>query len=321
MPPSVRRKLLLVAILLAGALALLLATSAAAANGGFTPVTPRSPNAHRILHAYELTVAVAGAVFLVIEAVLITFIVRYRRRGRPRAQEGDQIHGSTRLELIWTVIPVLLITVIAGFVFYKLPGIKNPPSAAAAGPHLNIRVEAHQFYWRFIYPDGNESINTLFVPVNRVVTLDVTTADVIHSWWVPALGGKIDTIPGQTNHTWFQAEKVGSYPIRCAEFCGIQHAVMRGFVRVTDAATATSWRLGEQAFEGVCASCHGFRGEGLIGPAIATNPLLGDPSALRSVIREGSGKMPAVGETWDAKLMNATLGYLKSRFGGKISGG
>src|ERR1700682_763184 len=98
MPLSVRRKLLLVAILLAGALALVLATVAAAANGGFTPVTPRSPNAHKIVRAYELTVAVAAAVFLIIEATLITFIVRYRRRGRSRTEEGDQIHGSTRLE-------------------------------------------------------------------------------------------------------------------------------------------------------------------------------------------------------------------------------
>lgn len=321
MPLSVRRKLLLVVILLAGVLALVLAAAAAASNGGISPVTPRSPNAHRIVHAYWLTVAVTGVVFVAVEATLITFIIRFRRRGRPRTEEGEQIYGSTWLEVTWTVIPVVLLTLIAGFVFYKLPGIKDPPSAAAAGPHINVRVEAHQFYWRFIYPDGNESINTLYVPVNRVVTLDVTTADVIHSWWVPALGGKIDAIPGQTNHTWFQAEQAGAYAIRCAEFCGIQHAAMKGFVRVTNAATATSWRLGKQAFEGVCASCHGFRGEGLIGPPIATNPMLGDPKALRVLIREGTGKMPAVGETWDEKLMNATLGYLKSRFGGKTSGG
>ena len=321
MPLSVRRKTILVAILVSAALALVLTATAAASYGGLTPVTPRSPNAHRITRAYELTLAVAGAVFLVVEATLITFLVRFRRRGRPRTEDGAQIHGSTRLELTWTVIPVLLITLIIGFVFYNLPSIKNPPSAAAAGPHINIKVEAHQFYWRFIYPDGRESINTLFVPVDRVVTLDVTTADVIHSWWVPALGGKIDTMPGKTNHTWFQAERVGTYAVRCAEFCGIQHAAMKGFVRVTSSATATSWRLGKQAFEGVCASCHGFSGEGLIGPAIATNPILEDPKALRVLIHDGAGKMPAVGATWDEQLMNDTIGYLKSRFGGKQSGG
>ena len=78
----------------------------------------------------------------------------------------------------------------------------------------------------------------LTVPKDRVVTLDVTSADVAHSWWVPAFGGKIDAIPGKTNHTWFQAEKAGNYPIRCAEFCGIQHAAMHGFVHVTTPGTA-----------------------------------------------------------------------------------
>jgi cytochrome c oxidase subunit II len=316
----VRRRLVVCLLLLAGALAL--AGVALASNGGIAPVHPESPNAGRISDAYWLILGITGAIFLVVESALVTFVIRYRRRGRPRDAEGPQIHGSTKLEVIWTVIPMLIIAAIVSFVFYKLPGIKDPP-AANAGDHLNVQVEAHQFYWRFIYPDGSESINVLQVPVNRVVTLDLTSADVIHSWWVPALGGKTDTIPGKTNHTWFQAKRAGVYPIRCAEFCGIQHAAMHGFVQVTKG-EAQPAQLGKQAVNGVCASCHGFRLEGLIGPAIASSSTLNDPRALRQIITQGTGRMPAVGKTWDAKLLNATVGYLRSRYGtqgGSTSGG
>jgi cytochrome c oxidase subunit 2 len=276
-----------------------------------------SPNAYRISDAYWLILGITGAIFLIVEGALLTFVIRYRRRGRPRNAEPPQIHGATRIEVIWTVVPVLILAAIVSFVFYKLPGIKNAPAATNA---LHVTVEAHQFYWLFKYPSGTEAINTLTVPVNTVVRLDIVSDDVAHSWWVPALGGKTDAIPGKTNHTWFKPEKVGSYPIRCAEFCGIQHAAMHGFVRVTGIGAGPLEPLGKQAFIGVCASCHGFRGEGLIGPAIASSPTLQDPKALRNLLRNGGIKMPAVGKTWDARLTNSLIGYLKSRFGGSSGG-
>ena len=307
----------------AGALAL--AAVAAASNGGISPVAPVSPNGHRITDAYWLTLGVTGAVFLVIEATLLTFVIRYRRRGRARDAEPEQIHGNPRVEFAWTVAPVLLLAVIVSFVFYKLPGIKNTPSATAAGGASHITVEAHQFYWLFKYPAGRESINVLTVAKDQVVALDVTSADVAHSWWVPAFGGKIDAIPGKTNHTWFKAEKAGTYAIRCAEFCGIQHTAMRGFVQVVQPNTQgltppVGTALGKQVFTGVCASCHGFNGEGLIGPAIATSPTLQDPKALSDLLRNGIKTMPAVGKTWDDKLINALAAYLKTKFGGAGGG-
>ena len=310
-----RRRLLLVPTLVVGVLAL--AAAAAASNGGISPVTPVSPNGHRITDAYWLILGITGAVFLVVEGTLLAFVIRYRRRGRPRAEEPDQTHGATRLEVMWTVGPVVLLALVVSFVFYKLPGIKNAP--AASNP-LNIRVEAHQFYWLFEYPDGHETINALTVPVDRVVTLDVVSADVAHSWWVPAFGGKIDAIPGRTNHTWFQAEKVGHYVIRCTEFCGIQHAAMNGVVNVVPAQPPRAENVGRQAFTGVCASCHGLEGEGLIGPAIAASPTLRDPVRLQQLLRNGQGQMPAVGKTWDAGLMKAAVAYLTSRFGGQGGG-
>jgi cytochrome c oxidase subunit 2 len=127
---------------------------------------------------------------------------------------------------------------------------------------MHVAVEAHQFYWLFKYPSGRQSINVLTVPKDLVVNLDVVSADVAHSWWVPAFGGKIDAIPGKTNHTWFKAEKAGTYRIRCAEFCGILHTGMQGFVRVTEPGSRpTAELLGKQAFVGVCASCHGLDGQ------------------------------------------------------------
>ena len=131
-------------------------------------------------------------------------------------------------------MPVVLLAVIVGFVFYKLPGIKNTPPASAAEPRRTSRSRRTSSTGCSRIPADGSPINVLTVPKDRVVTLDVTSADVAHSWWVPAFGGKIDAIPGKTNHTWFQAEKAGDYPIRCAEFCGIQHAAMHGFVHVTN---------------------------------------------------------------------------------------
>ena len=98
---------------------------------------------------------------------------------------------------------------IAGFVFYKLPGIQDVPKAQAGTERLNITVVAHQFYWQFEYPNGAISIDELRVPTNRVVTLDIASEDVDHSWWIPEFGGKFDAIPGQTNHTWFRVAAPG----------------------------------------------------------------------------------------------------------------
>src|SRR5919197_623680 len=132
--PSVRRRLLLVVAPIAGALAL--AAVASASNGGISPVGPVSRDGDRTSDAYWLILAVTGVVFLAVEGTLLTFVIRYRRRGRPRDTEPEQIHGETRVEIVWTVIPVVLLALIVGFVFYKLPGIKNTPPASAAAQRL-----------------------------------------------------------------------------------------------------------------------------------------------------------------------------------------
>jgi len=149
--------------------------------------------------------------------------------------------------------------------------------------------------------------------------------DVLHSWWVPQLGGKIDAIPGQTNHTWFQAKKAGHYEVRCAELCGLEHAHMTGWVDVVTPAQYTAFLaarkagtqpLGHEIFEGVCAPCHGLAGQGDYGPKIRGSALLQDPRALANLLRNGKNEMPAVGEDWNDDTMQAATTYLKGRFGG-----
>ena len=156
--------------------------------------------------AFIFVAILTGLILVAVEGTLIVFVIKYRRRGRPRTAEGPQIHGSTRLEVIWTVVPVVILAAIASFVFYELPGIVDAP-AASRGDSTTITVEGHQFYWLFRYPNGAVSIDTMIAPANevvheRVVGLDY---DVNHSWWVPDFGPKYDAIPGKVNKTWFKA--------------------------------------------------------------------------------------------------------------------
>jgi cytochrome c oxidase subunit 2 len=316
---------LFLASLAALSVALVLAAAATAAgNGGFAPKPPASPNASGIADAYWLIFGFTAFIFVLVEGALVWFVIRYRRRGRPREAEGSQVHGSTRLEVIWTVVPVLILAVIAAFVFYKLPGIKDVPSASA-GNSLTIKVRGQQFYWQFEYPDGQISVDHMVVPVGEVVRLEVTSPDVAHSWWIPQLGGKIDAIPGRTNTTWFQGDKQGVYSGQCAEFCGIQHTSMHADVAVVSRAAYEEFlaahepgsaTVGRETFMGTCAKCHGLSGQGYIGPTIAGSALLSQPQALEDLLRNGKGQMPAVGKEWSDEQMKTTIDYRERRFGG-----
>ena len=200
-----------------------------AGDGGLAPVTPASPNAAAIRDIWWVILGITGVIFIIVETALVVFIVKYRRGRRPREVEGAPVHGNSRLEIIWTVVPVLIVFAIVAVVFVKLPDVKDAPAAANS---LNIQVEGHQYYWLYRYPDGQVSIDQMVVPVDDVVTLTVNAIDVIHGWWIPALGGQIDAIPGRTNHTWFQAEKEGTYVGQCAQLCGVYHAKMTASVVV-----------------------------------------------------------------------------------------
>ena len=304
--------------------ALLAATSAVAGNGGLAPVPPESSNAEAIRDTYWLVLGITGFVFVIVEATLILFLVKYRRQRRSHDTEGPQVRGNTNLEVGWTVVPVLLLAAIVAFVFVKLPAIEDEPSARA-GEQLTIRVEGHQYYWLFRYPGDQIAVDRLVVPVGQVVGLDVVApdADVIHSWWIPALGGKIDAIPGRTNHTWFRARREGVYKGQCAELCGAQHALMLATVEVVSPgefekylgtrAASTAAIVGRETFEGVCAKCHGLDGRGTeAAPAIAGRVF---DRTTENLIRNGGVRMPAVGADWSEAQVKATIAYLNRTIG------
>jgi cytochrome c oxidase subunit II len=325
MPAPVRRKLLSACLSLS-ALALVLAGTAFADVGRAVPPAD-SPNAGGIRDLYWVVLAVTGVIFILVEGALILFMVRFRNRGRDRNAEGPQIRGHTRLELIWTVIPVLILAGIISVVFYKLPGIKDVPAAGAAGPKMTVHVEGRQFYWRYTYPNGAVSINELVVPVQRPIALVITAPsfDVIHSWWVPQLAGKMDAIPGKVNHTWFEAQRPGIYQGQCAEFCGIEHALMLTHVRAVPGSQYESWvarqlhvssDIGRMTFEGACAPCHGLQGQGVIGPALTGNATLADRKKLEQLLENGKGKMPPVGEGWSSRELASLMAYVKKEFAG-----
>jgi cytochrome c oxidase subunit 2 len=326
----VRRTPLAATLVLLAALAL---PAAALADGaGFTPVEPKSPNAERINESYLWISIYTAAIFVLVQGSLIYFVVRFRRGKRPADAEGPQIRGNTNLEIAWTVFPVLILVAIGSFLFYKLPGIADVPEADAAGERIEVKVEGRQFFWQFEYPDGAISIDELVVPVDRVVRLEVTAPDhdVIHSWWIPALGGKFDAIPGTVNVTWFQAEEAGTYQGYCAEFCGFQHAEMKMSVRAVGddeyeeflaAHEPGGQQLGQEIFDNACSKCHG---EGLAGteklsgqiiPAL-TPASLSDEELIARVVTEGRGAMPAVGKGWSEEQLESLTSYLSETFGG-----
>jgi cytochrome c oxidase subunit II len=324
MPPAVRRLASIAAVVL---VALAFAAQALADNAGLTPVDPKSPNAEAISDTYYLLLVVTGVVFVAVEVALVVFLLKYRRRNRAIDAEGPQIHGNTQLEVMWTVVPVILVAIVVGFVFYKLPDVTDVTRAAsepAGEQNLVIDVEGRQFYWQFTYPDGSITYDTMVVPVERTVELNVTAADfdVIHSWWIPALGGKIDAIPGRRNHTWFRAEAAGEYQGNCTEFCGLQHAEMTMSVRAVDqgayeAELASLAANGQAQFAASCGKCHNLRGPQLVGPTLGGNPTLADREALETLLREGRGEMPAIGRGWTDAQLDTLFAFTRRAAGGE----
>ena len=304
---------------------LVAAVAAPAALAQVIPVDPASPNAEGIRDSYLFVSIFVVAIFVLVEGLLVAFVWRYRRQRRERFEDGVQIHGATKLELVWTAGPVLVLFLIAAFVFVELPGIKDVPDAGASGD-LEIQVTGRQFYWQYEYPNGVISTDRMRAPEGVPVRLEVSAPDqdVIHSWWVPALGGKIDAIPGIVNETWFEASRTGVFRGQCAELCGAEHARMLAEVEVLPRAEFAAWlderaagqaegtsELGQELWEGVCAKCHGLAGEGGIARRIAGSTILQDPEAVETIVRNGRRTMPAVGAGWTDDQMRALTTYLQ----------
>lgn len=220
-------------------------------------------------------------IMVVVFGALTFILIRYRER--PDSPEPKPIYGSAKLEIAWTVIPALIILAIA------VPTIRAIFATQPEAPEDALVIEAigHQWWWEFRYPEQDIiTANEFYVPVGRPIALKLRSADVIHSFWIPNLGAKIDMIPGRTNAIEVRADSPGEYRGQCAEFCGMQHAQM-AFIVVVEQPTAFSAWLesqrtpaappadpvavrGLQTFIEVgCAACHTIRGtpaDGTVGP-------------------------------------------------------
>ena len=167
----------------------------------------------------------ALGVFVLVEGALIYAIFRFR--GRPDDPEPSQIHGNTTIEIIWTLIPALILAAIA------VPTVKGIFETNASPPDaMTIEVIGHQWWWEFRYPDADiTTANEMYIPAGRTVELKIHSADVVHSFWPPRFAGKRDVFPGRETRLWWKADSTGLYPGQCAEYCGIQHARMAFHVR------------------------------------------------------------------------------------------
>jgi cytochrome c oxidase subunit 2 len=248
---------------LGAALAASLVLAPAALANFITPKTGGSPNANQIHSLYNVVLYLAAFVFVVVEGALVYSIWKFRAK---KNRVAAQIHGNTRLEIGWTVAAAGILVVLTVVTFIKLPSIVNPPNSDANGlvlsasvneptppngKKLTVCIQGRQYIWRYTYGAGclNNSFDeklpysftTMVVPEHTTVVLDIQSTDVIHSWWVPSLGGKVDAVPGYTTYTWFKALHTGKFRGQCAQLCGTNHAAMIAFVKVVTPAQYQAW--------------------------------------------------------------------------------
>ena len=265
-------------VLIVGALAL-----CGCALNGFPQSTlhPKADYAWRIQHLLETLVIWVVVIFVLVEAALIWTVVRFR--SRPGAPDPKPVHGNTTLEIAWTIAPALILAFVAVPTVLTIFKTQAKPPAGA----LEIKVIGHQWWWEFQYPEfGFNTASEMHVPVGRAVSLSLETADVLHSFWFPAMGGKRDVVPARVNHMWFTADSLGEYPGQCAELCGTSHANMRAKLFVQTPEDFHSWVTAQQAapvesdttslagrgkqvfLEVGCVACHTIRdlSPGILGP-------------------------------------------------------
>ncbi len=187
------------------------------------------------------TVWLAGIVFVLVEGALLIAIFKFR--GKPADPEPKQIHGSTLVEIIWTIVPAVVLAIVAVPTVETIFSTARVPASSPDGqPPLKVEVIGHQWFWEFRYPDlGITTANELHVPVHRTVDLRLKSNDVIHSFWIPQFAGKRDLFPNRETRLWFTADTTGAYPGACAEFCGEEHGRMDFFVMVDTPAAFQAW--------------------------------------------------------------------------------
>ncbi|HEX2064226.1 MAG TPA: cytochrome c oxidase subunit II, partial [Acidimicrobiales bacterium] len=245
---------------------------------------PEGPVARQLDRLWTPVFLIAAAIFFLVEGLVLYAAIRFRRRSEDEAPR--QVHGDAKLELTWTIIPALILTVVGVLTVATLFDIDRKPTGADV---LRVRVTGHQWWWEYEYPDHDVvTANELHIPTGTKVAIDLRASDVIHSFWVPKLAGKVDAIPGVRNDMVIEADRPGTYHGQCAEFCGLSHADMRLRVVAHTPARFQRWlesnaqpaalpdpvtkplgTAGAKLFrEKGCTSCHAVKGlsAGQLGP-------------------------------------------------------
>lgn len=266
--------------LLTAVAALVLAACGHAPQSELTPAGPVARTELQLIGlGFWIMVGIGGVVFILLFLIILRFRVRKGDEELPA-----QIEGNNRLEFTWTLIPLVLLAILA------VPTVKDMFTVSAAPAHANalpVKVVAHQWWWEFDYPSLHIVTATeMHIPAGRPIDLSIESADVIHAFWVPELAGKTDAIPGRVNKMWLEASKPGDYSGQCAAFCGTDHALMRFQVIADTTGGFNTWvhemqhpnvtprsaaaKAGQKVFatEG-CSGCHTIDGtpyKGTLGP-------------------------------------------------------
>lgn len=241
-----------------------------------------STEATHINHIFIAFLVVAGLVFLLVLGLSVASVIRFHARKRPN--EPKQIFGNNKLEILWTSASFIAVAVFFVISVRSMEAINTP---VAKNRKPDIVVIGHQWWWEMRYPEyGFTTANELHIPEKKKLLMRMESADVIHDWWVPSLGRKIDMIPGHSNYRWIQADTAGTYEGTCSEYCGAEHAWMRIRVIAQTQDNFNQWvkaqeeipaiptdslaREGAKLFQSkTCSNCHTIRGtaaEKRVGP-------------------------------------------------------
>jgi cytochrome c oxidase subunit 2 len=311
--------------------------------------TLASTQADRIDTLYDVLVIASVPIFVLVVTVVIGAVIQFRMRPGQEDQDGPPIHGNTMLEVVWTALPAALILGLCAYAYVVLDDIEKAPANPVQ--ELKIGVTGEQFAWTFTYPKelagGGKPLSTteLVLPVGRSVKFDIRAKDVLHDFWVPDFSMKIDAVPGITTHYRVTPNRLGTYPVVCAELCGLGHSVMRSRVRVVAPQEFDAWlrkqsqpaveagaspeqlaAAGKKVFTGAagCSGCHTLADAGAtgqVGPDL-DQVLKGQSEAtLREDVVDpnaeiakgyGSGVMPTnFGQTLSDSELDALVAYLK----------
>jgi cytochrome c oxidase subunit 2 len=252
----------------------LLAIAAAAVATAVAVVIPWMPvsagkEAHRIHFVFWFATVISIGVFSIVTSLLAYAIIHFRARPDDDS-DGPPTHGHTRLEIVWTAIPALLVTAIS-----IVSAVVLAENGHAGAHPVTVKVTGRQFAWEFTYANG-KSYGSLTLPIGEHTKLEITSNDVIHSFWVPQLSQKQDAVPGETNPLIVTPTRLGTYPVICTELCGLGHAIMRSHVTIVSQADFDKFLKGGTSSAGGspglavfnaqgCGGCHTFQPAGAAG--------------------------------------------------------